>query len=184
MRKATLFTVPKSEFCPLCGAELIIRSGKYGTFQGCSHYPLCNFIRPLRQQADGHVVKVLEGQCCPRCQSDLVLRQGRYGMFISCSCYPECEYTDAIDQSDITSIPCPQCQNGILIQRRSRYGKIFHGCDKYPGCRFAVNFTPVEGTCNFCQFSLLIEKKTAHGMKRFCASKVCGKAVITGSKSE
>ncbi|PLK79403.1 DNA topoisomerase family protein, partial [Klebsiella pneumoniae] len=93
MTKSALFSVRKNEPCPQCGAELVIRSGKHGPFLGCSHYPDCDYIRPLKSQADGHIVKVLEGQECPSCGAVMVLRQGRFGMFIGCSRYPECEHT-------------------------------------------------------------------------------------------
>ena len=68
-------------------AELVIRSGKHGPFLGCSHYPECDYVRPLKSQADGHIVKILEGQYCPLCGGELALRQGRFGMFIGCSRY-------------------------------------------------------------------------------------------------
>ncbi|MDT1852548.1 hypothetical protein FPK68_21215, partial [Acinetobacter baumannii] len=115
-------------------AELVIRSGKHGPFLGCSHYPDCDYIRPLKSQADGHIVKVLEGQECPSCGAVMVLRQGRFGMFIGCSRYPECEHTELIDKPDETAIACPQCGQGHLVQRRSRFGKTFHSCDRYPDC--------------------------------------------------
>ena len=67
MTKSALFSVRKNEPCPQCGAELVIRSGKHGPFLGCSHYPDCDYVRPLKSQADGHIVKVLEGQECPSC---------------------------------------------------------------------------------------------------------------------
>ena len=82
MAKSALFTVRNNEPCPQCGAELVIRSGKHGPFLGCSHYPECDYVRPLKSQADGHVVKILEGQDCPVCGAVLVLRQGRFGVFI------------------------------------------------------------------------------------------------------
>ncbi len=93
MAKSALFSVRKNEPCPQCGAELVIRSGKHGPFLGCSRYPECDYVRPLKSQADGHIVKILEGQLCPECGAVLVLRQGRFGMFIGCSQYPQCEHT-------------------------------------------------------------------------------------------
>jgi len=177
MNKTALFAVRKNELCPQCGAELVIRSGKHGAFLGCSQYPECDYIRPLKNHTDGHIVKVLDGQHCPVCGENLALRQGRYGMFVACSDYPVCEHTESIDKPDETTIACPQCAKGKLVQKRSRYGKTFHACDRYPECQFAVNFSPVMGVCEFCQFPLLIEKKTARGTKRFCASKSCGKPV-------
>lgn len=184
MAKSALFTVRNNEPCPQCGAELVIRSGKHGPFLGCSHYPECDYVRPLKSQADGHVVKILEGQNCPVCGAVLVLRQGRFGMFIGCSQYPECEHTEQIDKPDDTAITCPQCQTGHLIQRRSRFGKTFHSCDRYPDCQFVINFKPVAGECPTCHYPLLIEKKTAQGIKRFCASKQCGKPVTAEQTRE
>ena len=61
MAKSALFTVRNNESCPKCGAELVIRSGKHGPFLGCSQYPACDYVRPLKSSADGHIVKVLEG---------------------------------------------------------------------------------------------------------------------------
>lgn len=75
MAKSALFTVRNNESCPKCGAELVIRSGKHGPFLGCSQYPACDYVRPLKSSADGHIVKVLEGQVCPACGANLVLRQ-------------------------------------------------------------------------------------------------------------
>lgn len=65
---------------------------------------------------------------------------GRFGMFIGCSRYPECEHTELIDKPDETAIACPQCGQGHLVQRRSRFGKTFHSCDRYPDCQFVINF--------------------------------------------
>lgn len=177
MAKSALFTVRKNEPCPQCGAQLVIRTGKHGPFLGCSSYPVCDYIRPLKHQSEGQIVKTLEGQHCPLCNATLVLRQGRFGMFVGCSHYPECEHTEIIDKPDDTSIPCPQCQNGHLVQRRSRFGKAFHSCDRYPDCQFVISGTPLAGKCPICAYPLLVEKKTSLGLKRFCASKQCGKAL-------
>ena len=137
MTKSALFSVRKNEPCPQCGAELVIRSGKHGPFLGCSHYPDCDYIRPLKSQADGHIVKVLEGQECPSCGAVMVLRQGRFGMFIGCSRYPECEHTELIDKPDETAIACPQCGQGHLVQRRSLWpvalGKLHDQVRANPG---------------------------------------------------
>lgn len=62
MAKSALFTVRNNESCPKCGAELVIRSGKHGPFLGCSQYPACDYVRPLKSSADGHIVKVLRGR--------------------------------------------------------------------------------------------------------------------------
>ncbi|VEA70509.1 DNA topoisomerase 1 [Serratia rubidaea] len=125
MTKAALFAARQNEPCPECGAELVIRSGRHGPFLGCSQYPDCQYIRPLKAQADGHIVKVLEGQECPKCQATLVLRQGRYGMFIGCSHYPECDHTEVIDKPDETSITCPQCGRANCCSVNHAMAKFF-----------------------------------------------------------
>ena len=136
MAKSALFTVRKNEPCPQCGAELVIRSGKHGPFLGCSHYPECDYIRPLKSSADGHIVKVLEGKLCPACGAELVLRQGRFGMFIGCSDYPTCEHTELIDKPDETAIvinfkplagECPECHYPLLIEKKTVQG-VKHFC--------------------------------------------------------
>ena len=119
MTKNAIFAARQNEPCPECGAELVIRSGRHGPFLGCSQYPECQYIRPLKAQADGHIVKVLDGQQCPKCQATLVLRQGRYGMFIGCSDYPQCDHTEVIDKPDETAITCRQTAAAQVALRQS-----------------------------------------------------------------
>lgn len=175
MSKQLPFETEKNEYCPECSALLVIRNGTHGPFLACSSYPECHYLRPLRSVAESHIVKVLEGQHCPQCGYNLVLKQGRFGMFIGCSNYPDCEHIEQIDKPDETKVPCPQCQKGSLLQRKSRFGKIFYACDNYPNCQFIINNKPVTGKCEFCEYPLLMEKKGGQGVKLFCASKRCGK---------
>ncbi|KLV03246.1 DNA topoisomerase [Photobacterium aquae] len=158
--------------CPQCGETLVIRNSKRGPFLGCSGYPACDYIKPMGQN-DGHIVKYLQTPC-PDCGEELVLRQGRYGMFIGCSGYPECHHIESPEKkAPSTDVACPECGRGHLLERKSRYGKVFYACDQYPACRFAVNAKPVVGRCQLCGFSLLIEKKLASGIKLQCADRRC-----------
>ncbi|WP_087023573.1 DNA topoisomerase family protein [Thaumasiovibrio subtropicus] len=160
------------EPCPKCGGKLEFRFGKHGPFMGCTQYPQCDYIRPL-QQHDGHIVKELD-MPCPECGEGLVLRQGRYGMFIGCIDWPQCTYQASPDKkAEETTLRCPQCRKGKLVERQSRYGKTFYACDCYPKCKFAVNAKPIKGSCEQCGFGLLLEKKVAAGIKRVCADKRC-----------
>lgn len=175
MSKSSLFS-PKTRLpCPQCGGQLVVRRGKYGAFFGCSQYPQCDYQRPLKMQTQGHIVKLLDGESCPQCQSVLALRQGRFGMFICCSQYPECQHRQSLNKTDETVMLCPQCATGHLLERHSRFGKIFYGCSGYPACQFTLKAKPVVGICEFCQYPLLVEKPTAGGVKRCCASRQCGK---------
>lgn len=166
--------------CPKCQAEqrqgeLQLRHGKHGPFLGCDQYPKCEYIKPLHQN-DGHIVKEL-GVPCPECGNELVLRQGRYGMFIGCSHYPDCHHIESLDQPKEDQQPqnhtCPECKKGALVERKTRFGKLFYACDNYPKCKFAVNQVPVTGSCEKCGYSLLVEKKLASGVKRQCADRKC-----------
>ncbi len=166
--------------CPKCQAEsrsgeLQLKHGKHGPFLGCDQYPACDFIKPLHQN-DGHIVKEL-GVPCPECGNEMVLRQGRYGMFIGCSHYPECHHIESIDQpaeeKSNSEVSCPECSKGHLVERKTRFGKIFYACDNYPRCKFAVNQPPISGRCDQCGYPLLVEKTLASGIKRQCADRKC-----------
>lgn len=73
---------------------------------------------------------------CPKCKSDLVEKMGRFGKFIACSNFPECKYTQQILQK--TGFKCPDCKEGDVIERKTRRGKTFWGCSKYPKCKWAT----------------------------------------------
>jgi len=168
----------ENDSCPLChdthNGVLILRHGKLGPFLSCNRYPDCDYIKPLHSN-DGHIVKLL-GVPCPKCENELVLRQGRYGMFIGCSGYPDCDHIESLDQSrekKIDSYYCPVCSDGHLVERKSRFGKIFWACNNYPECKFAINQHPVNGVCENCGFPLLIEKSTTKGKRRQCTERKC-----------
>ena len=76
--------------CPECGKPLARRSGRRGSFVGCTGYPSCKYIQPGSNQAGGAPPAAAEptGEACPDCGKPLVKRQGRYGPFVSCSGYP------------------------------------------------------------------------------------------------
>ncbi len=168
----------KHELCPQCGeshgGELVIRHGKSGSFLGCHRYPECDYIKSLHHN-DGHVIKQL-GILCPECQQELVLRQGRYGMFVGCSGYPECHHIESLEpppKQEAEQFPCPDCNTGHLVERKSRFGKRFWACDNYPKCKFAVNLSPLNGQCESCGCLLLVKKATAKGEIIQCADRKC-----------
>ncbi|MBV7388433.1 topoisomerase DNA-binding C4 zinc finger domain-containing protein [Pasteurellaceae bacterium TAE3-ERU1] len=170
MAKSLFTPAPiEREHCPKCGGELTVKTGKYGLFLGCSHYPQCDFIKPL-QQHKSKVLKVLDASC-PKCGHPLVLRQGQYGMFIGCSHYPECDVIMHNDSAPDEALPaCPQCQQGQLVARRGRAGKVFYGCDNFPRCRFSLSHKPVATPCPKCGFALSV----AHSDTQLqCANRAC-----------
>jgi DNA topoisomerase-1 len=88
------------------------------------------------------------GEPCPECGKDLLIRVGRFGKFIACSGFPGCRYTRPILQ--VVGVPCPVCQEGEMVEKRSRKGKIFFSCSRYPECTFSVWNRPLPGACPQC----------------------------------
>jgi DNA topoisomerase-1 len=75
-------------------------------------------------------------------------------------------------------LKCPECKEGNLKERKSRRGKVFYGCDRYPECKFASWDRPVAGPCPDCQDPILLEKVTKRaGRTRRCRHKECGYSV-------
>ena len=167
------------EACPKCGKQLSIRLGKRGRFIGCSAYPDCDYTRNLEGDAGAEAAKpeIVEGRTCPTCESPLILRQGRYGKFIGCSSYPKCKYIEPLEKPADTQVQCPECKQGTLLKRKSRYGKIFYSCARYPDCKYAVWNEPVAEECPQCQWPILTIKTTKrHGTQKVCPQKECGHA--------
>lgn len=100
---------------------------------------------------------VTTGESCPNCGSDLVIRKGRYGSFTACSNYPTCKYIKKEERVENIVCDCPKC-DGEIIEKKTKRGKIFYGCNKYPKCDVALWDKPTGKSCPNCN-SLLVEKK-------------------------
>ena len=127
--------------CPKCGAELVVRSGRFGDFVGCSRYPECDYIQGKEERARAEEI----GEACPQCGKPLVRRSGRRGPFIGCSGYPKCRFVRpeatpdgsqpaARPAAEPTGEKCPECGQD-LVQRMGRFGP-FVSCSGYPKCRY------------------------------------------------
>jgi DNA topoisomerase-1 len=98
-----------------------------------------------------------------------VIKQGRFGPFTACSQYPNCRYIKLKE----TGVHCP-LDEGMIVERKSRRGKTFYGCDKYPDCEFVLWYHPVDRACPDCGSKVLVEKTTKReGHVVFCAEKSC-----------
>ena len=138
--------------CPNCGRMLVKKFGRRGPFLACPGYPECKFTRPVD---DAELPTPVEGTC-PLCGSTLVSRNGPYGRFISCSRRPDCKFTKPVT----LGIPCPECGQGEIAERRTRRGKTFFGCTRYPDCKFAAWDRPRLVPCPNCKAPFLVEKET------------------------
>ncbi len=97
------------------------------------------------------------GESCPLCNSPLVIRKGKYGDFTACSNYPECKYIKKEEKKIIEICDCPNC-DGKIVERKTKRGKIFYGCNNFPKCNTAFWDKPINERCPKCN-SILLEKK-------------------------
>ena len=116
-------------------------------------------FEPLVKKAFGEMEKKPAeetGETCPECGSPLVIRKGKFGEFTACSNYPTCKYIKK-EQKEIKEIvKCPEC-GGMIIEKTSKRGKVFYGCNNYPKCKVATWDIPTGEKCPECG-KLLVEK--------------------------
>ncbi len=163
------------EPCPKCGSPLSIRLGRHGRFVGCTAYPGCDYTRNLEDEKARAEPEVVQGRVCPQCGGELYVKLGRYGQFVGCSNYPRCKHIEPLERPSDTGVPCPECHAGTLLKRRSRRGKVFYSCSRYPACAYAVWNEPVARPCPRCAWPILTVKTTKRrGTELACPRKQCG----------
>ncbi|HEX5275653.1 MAG TPA: type I DNA topoisomerase [Candidatus Rubrimentiphilum sp.] len=86
-------------------------------------------------------------EICPKCGRPMVIKTGRFGRFISCTGYPECKTTRPILKD--TGAKCPK-DGGMVVERRSKKGRVFYGCANYPRCDFVSWDRVVPDRCPVC----------------------------------
>jgi len=162
------------EKCPKCGGDLSIRLGRRGRFIGCMSYPECDYARNLNGDDDEKDAEIIKDRKCPDCEHDLVIKHGRYGKFIGCSNYPNCKHIEPLEKPADTGVECPECHKGTILKRKSRYGKIFFSCQRYPDCTYAIWNEPLAEPCPKCNWPILSVKTTKkRGTEKVCPQKDC-----------
>jgi DNA topoisomerase-1 len=148
------------EDCPECGKPLVEKLGKRGKFIACSGYhDGCRYTRALEKNGQEEKAEpVLSDEKCEKCDSPMLIKEGRYGKYLACSSYPECKNIQPLVKPRGTGIACPECGTGELTEKKSRYGKMFYSCNRYPDCKFALWDPPVAKTCPQCGFPILGQK--------------------------
>jgi len=107
---------------------------------------------------------------CDKCGRLMVIKQGRFGDFLACPGYPDCKNTKPIVEE--LEVKCPKC-GGAILARKSKKGKKFFGCSKYPECDFVSWFEPVDEKCPKCN-SLMVKKfNKAKGAYHECTNAEC-----------
>ena len=73
------------EICPVCGRNLVVKSGRFGRFLACPGFPECNFTMPLVVEMPGR---------CPKCGGRLFKRTGTSRKSGKQYTYYCCEHTN------------------------------------------------------------------------------------------
>jgi DNA topoisomerase I len=173
MRDVKREETPTDLVCEKCGKPMSIKWGKMGRFLACTGYPECKSTSDFKE-VDGKIVPVEEqptDEVCEKCARPMVIKRGRFGRFLACSGYPECKSSKPLS----IGVACPTCKVGYLTERRSRRGKAFFGCNRYPDCTFAAWDRPLPEACPSCASPYLLQKYSKRdGASIVCPNKECG----------
>ena len=178
--------IPTGLTCPECGRDqLHIKVGRNGHYLACNAYPDCRYTRNYNRDEKGRIVPIelpeeeISDKICEKCGKPMVLKQGKFGPFLACSGYPDCKTTLSVyanGNGTSTGVKCPQknCE-GDLVEKHSKRGKVFYGCNRYPDCDYATWDKPVDKPCPICAAPFLVEKTTKKaGTFLACLDRDCG----------
>jgi DNA topoisomerase-1 len=159
VQKSDLTTEATDEKCPECGQPLVVKLGKRGKFIACSAFKEgCKYTRNVEQEGVEVAEPVVSDEKCDKCGAAMLIKDGRYGKYLACSGYPACKNIQPLIKPKGTGVTCPECKEGELTEKKSRYGKMFYSCNRYPQCKFALWDLPIERPCPKCGFPLLVKK--------------------------
>ena len=93
---------------------------------------------------------------CPKCGKPMIKRSGRFGPFLGCSDYPKCKGIKNLGEQSYGT--CPKCGQGEVVSKRTKRGKTFYSCNRYPDCDFALWQAPLSQPCPSCGSLLAPDK--------------------------
>ena len=173
--------------CPKCGKPMILKTSKFGSqFLGCSGYPDCRTIMSLNalSETESEETPTSEPEICEekcdKCGGDMIFKTGPYGKYMECV-NADCKNRKPFRKS--TGVSCPKCGNGTIVERKSKRGTVFYGCNKYPDCDFVLWNEPTGETCPTCG-SLLVKKQLKAGTTIECSNRTCGYKAPTPEETE
>lgn len=156
------------DYCDNCGRPMVLKKGRFGSFYACTGYPECKTTKKIDASGQKKSDVALD-ENCPNCSNKLVMKYGRFGEFTACSNYPTCKF---VKQKTI-GVKCPNCTEGEVVERRSKRGKTFFGCNRYPDCDFVSWGKPSPEKCPDCGGAYLIEKYLKAGAFLQCPNAEC-----------
>lgn len=121
-----------------------------------------------------HIADEVTDEVCEHCGRNMVIKWGRFGKFLACPGFPECKNTKPLLVE--IGVSCPQC-DGQVVERKTRRGRTFYGCTRYPQCDFTSWQRPVSTRCPNCN-GYMVERTRRGKTLWVCADKTCG---YTGS---
>ena len=150
VKKADVVHEKTDEICDVCGAPMLVKLGRKGKFLSCSKYPTCKNAKPLKEdrEKEEKLQKEYKDEKCEKCGSPMIIKKGRFGEFLACSAFPKCKTTRPLAHA--LKIKCPKCGE-MLVEKRTKRGKVFYGCSSYPKCDFATWSKPIEDPCPVCK---------------------------------
>ena len=166
MKTAHRIQIETQITCPNCGKPMVVRTGKNGSqFLGCSGYPECKTVMSmnvLTEQEEEPKEEICEEKC-EKCGGDMVFKLGPYGKYMECT---KCQNRKPYRKT--TGVKCPKCGEGEIVERKSKRGTVFYGCNKYPECDFVLWNEPTGEVCPNCG-SLLVKKVLKKGTTVTCS---------------
>ncbi len=94
-------------------------------------------------------------ETCEKCGRPMVIKLGKFGKFLACSGFPDCRNARPLLQR--IGVECPTCHEGEIVERRSKKGRAFFGCERYPACDFVAWNKPVALPCPRCGSPYMVE---------------------------
>ena len=110
---------------------------------------------------------------CEKCGRMMVIKEGRFGKFLACPGFPECRNAKPILTK--IGVACPKCGHELL-ERKTRTGKIFYGCEQYPECDFTTWDLPLNEKCPTCGAMMVEHTERSGRKKKFCSNPECANA--------
>ncbi len=177
MKTAKKINIETKINCPNCGKPMIVRNSRFGTqFLGCSGYPDCKTVMSMNvlseQQPDSEQSAPQEvcEEKCEKCGSDMIFKTGPYGKYMECT-NADCKHRKPYRRS--TGVKCPKCGQADIVERKSKKGTVFFGCNRYPDCDFTLWNEPTGEVCPDCG-ALLVKKVLKKGEVIECSNRNCG----------
>lgn len=144
---------------------------------------LSEFYGPFKKDLDhaGVAIPIVEIPLevsdvpCDKCNDGtmMVIREGRFGKFLACPNFPKCRNTKPILHP--IGVKCPKCGADIL-ERKSKTGKVFYGCEKYPECDYTTWDKPLNEKCPDCGAMMVEHVERNCSKRKFCSNPECSKA--------